>query len=146
VTETGKKVFENQLKDLEFRLGYLTEALKIGDYRSHLNYTSDFISGIIKEGEYDTVELLEILRVCRKDAITILAILKWLKSCPWLTAIEIKRLTISIIDSLNTLFYWLSELSESFKDNVTFSKEIDITKEAVEEVIHRLQEKMFSET
>jgi DNA-binding HxlR family transcriptional regulator len=146
VTKTGKKVFENQLKDLEFKLGYLNEALKIGDYRFYLKYISDYINGMIKEGKYDTLELLEILKDCRKDLITILATLEWLKSCPWLTAIEIKQLTISIIDSLNTLFYWLSELSESFKDNVTFSKEIDITKKAVEEVIHRLQEKTFSET
>jgi DNA-binding HxlR family transcriptional regulator len=139
VTETGKKVFENQLKDLEFKLGYLNEALKIGDYRFYLKYISDYISGIIKEGKYDTAELLEILKECKKDAITIFATLRWLKSCPWLTETEIKRLTISIIDSLYTLHYWLSELSEMFKDDDKLKKEVDITKKGVEEVIHRLQ-------
>jgi DNA-binding HxlR family transcriptional regulator len=146
VTKTGKEIFESQLKDLKFKLGYLTEASKIGGYRSHLKYISDYISGMLKEGKYDTAELLEILTVCRKEPITILATLKWLKSCPWLTTTEIKQLTISIIDSLNTLFYWLSELSERFKDDAQLKKEVDIAKIAVEEVIHRLQEATFSET
>jgi len=44
------------------------------------------------------------------------------------------------------LFYWLSELSERFEDDARLKKEVDIAKIGVEEVIHRLQEAIFSET
>lgn len=147
VTEKGRNYFESQLKDLEYKLGYLTEALKIGQYRSYLKYLSDYISGMIKEGKFNHAELLEILKECRKEIISILATLEWLKSCPWLTRLEIKQLTVSIIDSLNTLSYWLSELFERFEHGeIEIRKEIDITKKAAEEVIHTLQGKTFFET